>query len=288
MGALCRDKVMAPPILIGALLLPTLLFSPLSPGICLFLSLYSSLPFCFLLLRSIFFPTWPHKRLSKRDILLYYSTSDLHTLRCHLCSSLQGDRASTHIPSGYNPRFPSSFPSVSFFMFPCSKADPNQLNIPETRPPRRWHLSSPLLRSSLPWAPQTVPLYLSRKVSCGGCVLPRSRRVAMYSSGHSDGYYSTRTTTVVHTPHGAYRYSTVWSVSKTKVHLKVETNPTRTLWGDLCLDAVACDSSRFIRPWGVRISNLAHPSVHTVLFVNQHLVGWHPMYYHVPPIFAKL
>ena len=67
-------------------------------------------------------------------------------------------------------------------------------------------------------------------MSCGGCVLPRSRRVAMYSSGHSDGYYSsTRTTTVVdYTPHGAYRYFTVWSVSKTKVHLKWKlTQPER-------------------------------------------------------------
>ena len=43
---------------------------------------------------------------------------------------------------------------------------------------------------------------------------------------------------------------------------------TRTLWGDLCLDAVACEGSRLIRPkggavaGGVRLSKLARPGVH--------------------------
>ena len=48
---------------------------------------------------------------------------------------------------------------------------------------------------------------------------------------------------------------------------------TRTLWGDLCLDTVACEGSRLIRPKGdaadgvwVRIPKLAHPGVHTFFF----------------------
>ena len=47
---------------------------------------------------------------------------------------------------------------------------------------------------------------------------------------------------------------------------------TRTLWSALCLDAVACEGSRLIRPKGdaadgvwVRIPKLAHPGVHTCL-----------------------
>ena len=44
---------------------------------------------------------------------------------------------------------------------------------------------------------------------------------------------------------------------------------TRTLWGDLCLDAVVCEGSKLIRPEGDAVDggfafqNLAHPGVHT-------------------------
>ena len=44
---------------------------------------------------------------------------------------------------------------------------------------------------------------------------------------------------------------------------------TRTLWGDLCLDAVASEGSKLIRPKGDAVDggfvfqNIAHPGVHT-------------------------
>ena len=232
-GALCRDQVMAPPILIGPLLLPTLLFSPFSPGICLFLV------FCIPLFPFVFFSldqsSFQHGHISSFPNVIFRCTTaqviftDTPVPPLQFSSRRQEPQQTSFL-QGVALVFLNLFLPSLFLCFPCSKADPNQLNIPETRRPRRWLLSSPLLRSSLPWAPQAVPLYLPRKVSCGGRLLPRSRRVAMYSSGHSDGYYSsTRTTTVVdYTPHGAYRYFTVWSVSKTKVHLKWKlTQPER-------------------------------------------------------------
>ena len=48
---------------------------------------------------------------------------------------------------------------------------------------------------------------------------------------------------------------------------------TRTLWGDLCLDAVVCEGYGLIRPkgdvvdGGARISKFAHPGVR-ITFLN--------------------
>ena len=82
--AFSRDQVMAPPTLMTP---PTLLLSfPLS----------LSLLFCSLLLSSILFPTWLHKRLSKHD-LSFHITSDLHRRVGATSAVLFRDRASTRI-----------------------------------------------------------------------------------------------------------------------------------------------------------------------------------------------
>ena len=71
-------------------------------------SFSSSLLFCSLLLSSIFFPTWPHKRLFQHDLFSSCSQVIFTDTSGHFCSSLHGDRSSTHIiPSGCDPRFAS-------------------------------------------------------------------------------------------------------------------------------------------------------------------------------------
>ena len=63
---------------------------------------------CSLLLRSIFFPSWPHKRLFKNDLFSSASQvifTDTSTPPPQFSSWRQS--LDTHLPSGYDPRAPS-------------------------------------------------------------------------------------------------------------------------------------------------------------------------------------
>ena len=82
-----------------------------------------------------------------------------------------------------------------------------------------------------------------------------------------------------YTEYYIYIFKGVLAVAPDADHPTRTLTVTLTLWGDLCLDTVACEGSRLIRPegdavdGGLRISKLAPPGVHVTFSITLYIHG---------------